>query len=125
MFMSDSARQEFLRRYARLLAAAWTDDEFGDRLDADPAAAAREFGIEVPAGSRLTILREIPVDAPAGSEDGAISLWEAGERTGNYVLSVPQSPMVDNSELSDDDLLALAAGFSITLCCCCPCCCCA
>lgn len=124
MPLSPSGRDEFLRAYAQLLAAAWTDDDFAARLDESPSDAVREFGIEVPVGATLTVLREIPDGAPSGSENGAITLWEAGELTGDYVLSVPDSPVVDSSELSDDDLLGLAAGFSITLCCCCPCCCC-
>jgi|SRR6185312_11730481 len=125
MPLNPSARDAFLRNYSQLLAASWTDDEVSARLDSEPEAVAREFGIEVPTYATLTVLRDIPADAPVGSEDGAVALWEAGESTGCYVLSVPASPAVDSSELSDEDLLALAAGFSITLCCCCPCCCCA
>ena len=125
MPLHPDARELFLRNYSQLLAASWTDDDVSARLDSDPVAVAREFGIDVPPGADLTVLRDIPADAPAGSEDGAIALWESGESTGHYVLSVPASPTVDSSELSDEDLLSLAAGFSITLCCCCPCCCCA
>jgi len=125
MPLEGKARDEFLRAYAQLLVSAWTDDDFVARLGVDPVAAARECGIEVPSGATLTILREIPDGAPVGSEDGAVALWESGAATGEFVLSVPASPAVDSSELTEDDLLALAAGFSITLCCCCPCCCCA
>jgi hypothetical protein len=122
--MSQQQKDEFLSAYTKVLVAAWTDDEFADRLEADPVAAVGEFGLAVPAEGKLVVTRVIPEDAAPASEDAAFQKWEAGRVTGEYILSVPEAPQVDLSELSESDLVAISAGFSVG-CCSCPCSCCA
>lgn len=121
--MEQHAKEAFLASYTKILVAAWTDDEYAQRLGTDPESAIGEFGLEVPDGGTLTITRTIPEDAGEPSEDVAIGKWEAGTNTGTYVLSVPQTPQVDLSELSESDLMAVSAGWGIS-CCSCPCSCC-
>lgn len=125
----DEAESPFLVAYTKILVAAWTDDDFAARLDSDPAAAIREFGLEVPEGANLVVARVIPEEHGQPTEESAVQKWESGAVTGTYVLSVPEIPQVDLDTLTDDDLLAIAGGLasvSISCCCCTPCCsCCA
>lgn len=122
--MEQQAKDEFLASYTKILVAAWTDDEFAQRLNTDPVEAIGEYGLDLPAGGELVVTRTIPDDAGAPSEDVAIGKWEAGRTTGKYVLSVPETPQVDLAELSEADLMAVSAGWSVS-CCSCPCSCCA
>lgn len=118
-------KDEFFASYTKVLVAAWTDEEYAQRLDADPAQALREYGLEVPEGSELVVTRVIPEDAGEPSEDAAIQKWVSGRSTGVYTLSVPATPALDLTELSEADLMALTGGWSVSCCSSCPCCCCA
>ncbi len=118
-------KDEFFASYTKVLVAAWTDEEYAQRLDADPAQALREYGLEVPEGSELIVTRVIPEDAGEPSEDAAIQKWVSGRTTGVYTLSVPATPALDLTELSEADLMALTGGWSVSCCSSCPCCCCA
>jgi len=118
-------KDEFFASYTKVLVAAWTDEEYAQRLDADPAQALREYGLEVPEGSELVVTRVIPEDAGEPSEDAAIQKWVSGRTTGVYTLSVPATPALDLTELSEADLMALTGGWSVSCCSSCPCCCCA
>ena len=122
--MTQAQKDEFLAAYSRVLIGAWTDDAYAERLDSDPAEALRERGIEVPAGGKLVVTRAIPDGAGTPDEDAAVAKWNAGAATGVYILSVPATPQVDFSELSDSDLVGISAGLSVG-CCSCPCSCCA
>jgi len=123
---ADPAENPFMKAYTQILVAAWTDEDFAARLDSDPAAAVREYGLDVPEGANLVVTRVIPEEHGEPSEQTAIDKWEAGAVTGTYVLSVPEIPQVDLETLTEDDLLAIAAGsVSVSCCSCTPCCCCA
>ena len=121
--MGQLEKDAFLASYTKVLVSAWTDDEYAQRLDSDPAGALREHGIEVPAGGKLVVTRTIPEDAGAPDEDAAIAKWEAGHQSGTYILSVPATPQVDFGELSESDLMAVSGGVKVS-CCSCPCSCC-
>ena len=124
--ITDEPENPFIAAYTKILVAAWTDDDYAARLDSDPVSAIREFGLEVPEGANLVVTRVIPDEHAEPSEEGAIAKWEAGATTGTYVLSVPEIPQVDLDSLTEEDLLAIAAGsVSISCCSCTPCCCCA
>ena len=123
--MEQQEQDEFVSAYTKVLVAAWTDEEFAARLDADPAEALAEHGLTVPAGSEIVVTRVIPEDSAGGGVEVAVGKWEAGKISGTYVLSVPATPQVDLSELSEDDLVAISGGWSISGCCCTPCCSCA
>jgi hypothetical protein len=44
------------RAYGRVVARAWSDDDFKQRLVDDPAAAMREEGMAVPDGTELRVV---------------------------------------------------------------------
>lgn len=118
-------QEEFVTAYTKVLVAAWTDEEYAARLEADPAEALAEHGLTVPAGGEIVVTRVIPEETSGGGIEVAVGKWEAGKISGTYVLSVPATPQVDLSELSEDDLVAISGGWSISSCCCTPCCSCA
>jgi len=122
MTMTQQERAEFVNAYTRVLITAWSSAEFADRLVADPKAALRECGIELPASATIALVRQIPEGHHEGNLDVQVALWERGIETGSYELHVPETPQVDTAELSEGDLDSIAAGSFY--CCCCPCCCC-
>lgn len=116
--MNDADRASFVGGYTKVLANAWSDESFRQRLKDDPEPALAENGLEIPAGSTVTIVDSVAGDA---SLDEQVDLWEQGQKSGNYRLYVPSEPQVDTSELSESELEAVAGGD--TYCCCCsPCC---
>jgi len=121
--MEEQQRAQFISAYTRVLTAAWSDEEYASLLTRDPAEALRSQGLEVPAGAKVTVTRQIPADAGEPSIDIAIGKWEAGKVSGVYVLSVPEEPVLGTEELSEAELASVAAGISVS-CCSCPCSCC-
>lgn len=122
MTMSLSERAEFVNGYTRILISTWSDDEFAQRLDADPAAALYECGIQLPAESTLELVRTVPEGEEEGNLDAQIEAWERGIETGHYRLYVPYVPQIDTVEITEADLDSIVAGM-FACCCCCPCCC--
>ena len=51
-----SQRQEQARRYGQVVAKAWQDEGFKQRLLSDPQGALAEHGIEVPAGQQVRVV---------------------------------------------------------------------
>jgi hypothetical protein len=92
----DLQRQEQARKYGQVVARAWSDEPFKQRLLAEPAAVLREQGIEVPSQLEVRVV----------------------ENTDRLVhLVLPTTPA--DGELSDDQLDGVAGGF--TAMCACPC----
>jgi hypothetical protein len=121
--MSPHERAEFVNAYTRVLITAWSDDAFAARLDADPAAALRECGLEVPGTAAVEVVRAMAEGEQESSLDVQIEAWVHGAETGHYSLYVPGTPEIDTAELTEADLDSIAAGL-FACCCCCPCCCC-
>lgn len=48
------------RKIQKLIARAWTDDEFKERLLSDPAARLQEEGLQVPPGIEVRIVEDTP-----------------------------------------------------------------
>lgn len=116
--MEPRERAAFVSAYTKILTAAWSNEAFAARLTAEPAAALAEHGLPVPAGSTVSIVREIGGEPDLEAQ---VRLWESGTSTGRYELRVPNTPQIDTRELSEADLEAVAGG--TTYCCCCsPCC---
>ncbi len=81
----DSQWQERAKQWGQLVARAWRDPAFKQRLLADPAAVLREQGIAVPASQQVRVV----------------------ENTDQVIhLVLPQKPR----DLSDDQLDAVAGG---------------
>ena len=73
--------------FAKIIAKAWRDPAFKAELIANPAAALKAEGIDVPAGMAVTVL-------------------ENTDKQFHLVL-----PPVPTDELSEDDLKAVSGGF--------------
>ncbi len=67
------------KKWMRVVAKAWADEEFKHRLKEDPAAVLAEEGIEMPGGVKLRVIEDTPgvrtlilppaPDAAGGTED--------------------------------------------------------
>ena len=123
MALSPQDRTAFVNAYTRVLITAWSSEEFAQRLDADPKATLREYGLDIPADAEVVLVRTIPEGHHEGSLDVQIALWERGLETNVYELHIPETPQVDTAELTEGDLDSIAAGLTVNSCCC-PCCCC-
>ena len=73
--------------YGQLIAKAWTDEEFKARLLADPKAAMKEVGMDVPEGMEVEVVESTQEKA---------------------YLVIPAKP--GPGELSDEDLDKVAGG---------------
>ncbi len=86
MAIEQAQAQEYAKRYGQLVARAWSDESFKQRLLAAPAAALAEQGIAVPAGLEVRVVENSPTVVH---------------------LALPPAP---SEELSDEQLDAVAAG---------------
>jgi len=79
-------REEFQKAWAKIVAKAWSDPEFKERLLEDPNGVLESHGIEIPAGTHL----------------------EISENTSDtFHLTLPEKP---SGELSEENLQKVAAG---------------
>ena len=88
MAIEPMERQEYAKQWGQLVARAWSDAAFKQRLLADPAAALAEQGIPVPPGVEVRV-----------HENSAVL----------FHLTLPPKP---TDELSDEQLDAVAGGDS-------------
>ena len=51
-------RQEQAKQYGQLVARAWQDEAFKQRLLADPQAVLQEHGLPVPAGKTVRVVED-------------------------------------------------------------------
>lgn len=56
----DHEGRERGHRYARIIARAWANDDFKDRLLQDPRRVLAEYNIMIPAGNSVTVAAEMP-----------------------------------------------------------------
>lgn len=82
------SREEHDQLKAKLVARAWTDEAFRDRLKDDPCSVIREYGYEVPSGVTLRVLEE-------------------DDR--NWYMVLPPAPAGDLS-MNEQELEAVAGG---------------
>ena len=87
--MNEDDKNQLLEAYTNLLVKSWTDEEFSALIDSDPALALSQSGLSVPDGASVVVWRHIASDAPDPSIDGAVDLWELGNTTGTYMMSIP------------------------------------
>jgi len=116
--VDEAQRADFVSGYTKILTNAWSDDSFRDRLASEPREALAENGLNVPAGAKIEIVSNVAGDQ---SLEDQVALWEQGAGSGEFRLYVPEEPQVDTSELSENELEAVAGGDSYC-CCCSPCC---
>jgi Nitrile hydratase, alpha chain len=78
-------------KWSQVVAEAWSDDKFKERLMQDPPSARKEFGIEVPAGVEIRVV----------------------ENTDKVrYITLPPKPVADATELYEGELGATAAAFT-------------
>jgi len=119
--MEAREKAAFISAYTTILTKAWSDESFGERLEAAPRTVLAEVGLELPASATVLIVRSLNGDPDL---DGQVALWEEGKASGSYQLHVPVAPQIETKELSESDLAAVSGGDVSICCCCCPCCCC-
>ena len=51
---------DWRQQWAKVIAKAWADEDYKDRLLADPAGVLREEGIQVPPGTTFEVLEGRP-----------------------------------------------------------------
>jgi len=57
-------RDEFKKAYAKIVAKAWADDAFKQRLLSDPTTVLRENGVDVPESVQIKILESTSTTIP-------------------------------------------------------------
>jgi len=122
MGLNPRQRTEFVNTYTRVLITAWSSEEYSAKLDNNPREALAEAGLEVPAGAKIVLVRNVPEGHSDSNIDVQVSLYERGLQSGTFEFHIPETPQIDMAELNEGDLDSIAAG-DIN-CCCCPCCCC-
>jgi hypothetical protein len=85
--------QENMKKWAQLVARAWTDDKLKQQLLNAPEAVLREHGLDVPAGVEMRVVENTP------------------EVT---YLTLPLKPALEVTELSFNQLAGIAGLFSTT-----------
>lgn len=56
----NSSNKENQKKYAQLIAKAWSDETFKHKLKSHPAQALREFGIELPTNTSCEVVENTP-----------------------------------------------------------------
>ena len=116
--MQAQEKSEFLAAYTKVLTNAWSSSQYATQLTTRPKETLAEAGLTIPADGNISIVRDVAGEA---SLEDQIAAWEKAASTNDFVLYVPETPMVDTAELSESDLEAVAGGTDYC-CCCCPCC---
>jgi hypothetical protein len=90
-------QKEYAKRYGQLVAKAWQDAAFKQRLLADPVGVLREHGIDLPSGMEVKAVEEtdtmrymiLPAKPPEEISDEALSAVAGGLAGGPYVCVGP------------------------------------
>jgi len=118
--MNSTDRAVFIAAYSRLVADVWAEPANERQLAADPREFLAEYGLAVPAGVDVDVVR----DADRSPDiEVQVQSWQDCARTGRLALFVPRIGDIDEMLLDEDELDSIAAGLDTTCACCCPCCC--
>lgn len=125
--MAEMTEDRFLQCYGNLLVQAWGMPKLMERLKKEPEEVVKEFGMD-PEGAKVSVLAPGEPNNLGITEctaESQVELWNEGQKKGEINLYVPDSPPEDagSTELSDEELMAVAGGWSISCCSCSPCCC--
>jgi hypothetical protein len=122
--MGDVSTEKFLHAYGNFLVQSWGNPALKARFKSSPESVLKEFGLD-PEGAKIKI------DKPEGpssqyTPESQVKLWNEGKKSGTIRFIYPEEPPQDlkTAELTDQELEAIAGGWSIGSCCCSPCCCC-
>jgi hypothetical protein len=124
--MAEISEEQFLQRYGSLIVQSWAMPAFKERLGSEPAVVLKEFGLD-PGTARITVLKPGTPNA-LGVTDATVEsqyrMWVQGKQQGNIPLYIADEPPegAGGEVLSDEELMAVAGGWSVSCCCCTPCC---
>lgn len=119
--VNNSIASAFINSYTNLVTSVWSDPQVDAEFDSDPIGVMERFGLVLPDGVQLTVLRDTG-DA-AADLDVQVENWFAAKETGRVSIVVPRKEPMTTGELNEDELLGVVAGISTSCACCCPCCC--
>src|SRR4051794_18364874 len=104
MGLNPRQRTEFVNTYTRVLITAWSSEEYSAKLDNNPREALAEAGLEVPAGAKIVLVRNVPEGHSDSNIDVQVSLYERGLQSGTFEFHIPETPQIDMAELNEGDL---------------------
>ncbi|MDQ1256680.1 MAG: hypothetical protein QG656_1279 [Candidatus Hydrogenedentes bacterium] len=89
-------QEEFLKKWSRIVAKAWADEDYKARLLADPAAVLAEEGVAIPEGVALTVVENTPthmhlVLPPVPADAAAMEMTE--ERKAAFLFGIFAGPL--------------------------------
>lgn len=106
----DKYGKQFLDNYLQAMGSAWHTEGEEAKLLADPTAYAIEKGLPVEPGAVVKLDRTQP-DSLFSIEQ-IVADWTAAP--GEHILHVPAEELIDEADLTDEDLETIAGG-SITV----------
>ena len=124
--MADMSTDNFLEAYGRFLVQTWGSPALKQAFKEDPGKVLKSFGMD-PEGAEVIIEAPDPgLSEDVATPESQVKAWNEGKQSGTIRFWYPEEPPTDltSLELSDDDLEAIAGGWSISCCSCTPCCCC-
>jgi hypothetical protein len=120
MALDTREREQFVQAWGTILMKSWEDEDFKQRLHADPRSVFAENGLEIQADAQIELVK--PPDDAGPDLDRQIDLYEEGRESGSYTFYVQESNQLQTQEVSEKELEGVAAGAcssSIISCCCC------
>lgn len=111
-------RQDFIRKYANIIAKTWVDDSFQQMILTDPVNTLAGAGIPTVAGAVIRVIKHTITGS--GKIEDQVDAWLEGNKTGLYNLFLPNKPEEFDVPTGGGD--GCIGGDNT--CCCCPCCCC-
>lgn len=119
------SEQKFLHAYGNLLVQCWGNPAVKKKFLNDPPEVLKDFGLDP--GSAKIVIREpgsVNNDPSTWTAESQVRLWNDGLKSGSIDFFFPEEPpdSVSNAQLSDEDLEAIAGGWTLSSCCCTPCC---
>lgn len=99
--------EEVARQYAELVARAWHDREFLERLRTNPRAVLSAHGLSIEDDAVIAVVTTRALDVT-----GQLALWRNGSAAGRYVLQLPMDCV---RELTDEQLMSIVGGATAAL----------
>ena len=125
MAANEISTEKFLHAYGNLLVATWGDPELKQRFKDSTVEVLKEYGLD-PGDAKVNIKAPGEVSNPEATIESQVKLWNEGLKSGSIDFYYPEEPPegAENMELTEEQLEAVAGGWSISCCSCTPCCCC-